>query len=123
MDKNYLGWANFLAPVIMKNPDFPELGRELEASFCSTDPNIARRFAEATFYSDNRSDLPKVKTPSLIIQVSDDAIAPMSVGEFMHSNLRDSTLHLMNASGHCPHMSHPKETINIIKEYLKNDSN
>lgn len=123
MDKNYLGWASFLAPVIMKNSDLPELGQELEASFCSTDPNIARRFAEATFYADNRTDLPKVKTPSLIIQVTDDAIAPVSVGEFIHSNLPDSTLHLMNASGHCPHMSHPKETINIIKEYLMNYSN
>lgn len=118
MDKNYIGWANFLAPVIMKNADQPELGAELETSFCSTDPKIARRFAEATFYSDNRADLPKVKTPSLIIQVTDDAIAPVSVGEFLHKNLPESTLRLMDASGHCPHMSHPRETIEIIKEYL-----
>ena len=118
MDKNYIGWANFLAPVIMKNAERPELGAELETSFCSIDPKIARRFAEATFYSDNRADLPKVKTPSLIIQVTDDAIAPVSVGEFIHKNLPESTLRLMDASGHCPHMSHPRETIEIIKEYL-----
>jgi sigma-B regulation protein RsbQ len=102
----------------MKNAERPELGAELEESFCSTDPNIARRFAEATFYSDNRADLAKLKTPSLIIQVTDDAIAPVSVGEFMHRNLPESTLHLMDASGHCPHMSHPQETIGIIKDYL-----
>ncbi|HEX8398350.1 MAG TPA: alpha/beta hydrolase [Pyrinomonadaceae bacterium] len=118
MDKNYIGWASFLAPVIMKNDDRPELGQELESSFCSTDPRIARRFAEATFYSDNRADLPKVKTPSLIIQVTDDAIAPVSVGEFLHKNLAESTLNLMDASGHCPHMSHPQETVEIIKNYL-----
>ncbi|HZH34126.1 MAG TPA: alpha/beta hydrolase [Pyrinomonadaceae bacterium] len=118
MDKNYLGWASFLAPVIMKNPDNPELVGELEASFCSTDPRFARRFAETTFYSDNRADLPKVKTPSLIIQVKDDSVAPVSVGEFMHRNLPDSTLHLMDATGHCPHMSHPGETIEIIRDYL-----
>jgi sigma-B regulation protein RsbQ len=118
MDKNYMGWASFLAPVIMKNAERPELGRELEESFCSTDPTIARRFAEATFYSDNRADLANLKTPSLIIQVTDDAIAPVSVGEFMHANLPQSTLHLMEASGHCPHMSHPRETIKIIKDYL-----
>jgi sigma-B regulation protein RsbQ len=118
MDKNYIGWASFLAPVIMKNDDRPELGAELESSFCSTDPRIARRFAEATFYSDNRADLPKVKTPSLIIQVTDDAIAPVSVGEFLHENLAESTLSLMDASGHCPHMSHPQETVEIIKNYL-----
>jgi sigma-B regulation protein RsbQ len=118
MEKNYMGWASFLAPVIMKNPDNPELGAELETSFCSTDPQIARRFAEATFYADNRADLERVKTPSLIIQVTDDAIAPVSVGEFLHANLADSTLYLMDASGHCPHMSHPQETIQIIREYL-----
>lgn len=118
MDKNYIGWANFLAPVIMKNGDQPALGAELEASFCSTDPRIARRFAEATFYSDNRADLEQVRTPSLIIQVTDDAIAPVSVGEFMRRKLAGSTLRLMDASGHCPHMSHPRETIEIIKDYL-----
>ncbi|HSK71985.1 MAG TPA: alpha/beta hydrolase [Pyrinomonadaceae bacterium] len=118
MDKNYIGWASFLAPVIMKNEDQPELGAELEQSFCSTDPRIARRFAEATFYSDNRADLPKVKTPSLIIQVTDDAIAPVSVGEFIHQNMPNSTLSLMDATGHCPHISHPRQTIEIIKEYL-----
>lgn len=118
MDKNYVGWASFLAPVIMKNDEHPELGAELEASFCSTDPTIARRFAEATFYADNRRDLPKLKTPSLIVQVTDDAIAPVSVGKFMHANLAGSTLRLMDASGHCPHMSHPRETIEIIKGYL-----
>ncbi len=119
MDKNYMGWASFLAPVIMKNADQPELGKELEESFCSIDPQIARRFAEATFYSDNRADLAKLNTPSLIIQVSDDAIAPISVGNFMHKNLPNSKLRLMEASGHCPHMSHPNKTVEIIKEYLK----
>jgi Predicted hydrolases or acyltransferases (alpha/beta hydrolase superfamily) len=118
MDKNYIGWASFLAPVIMKNADRPELGAELEESFCSTDPKIARRFAEATFFSDNRADLAKIKTPSLIVQVTDDAIAPVSVGEFMHKNMPLSKLSLLEASGHCPHMSHPQETIKIIKEYL-----
>ncbi len=118
MDKNYIAWANFLAPVIMKNPDRPELGQELEESFCSTDPLIARHFAKATFYSDNRADLSKVKTPSLIIQLTDDAIAPVAVGEFLHKNTPNSTLRLLEASGHCPHLSHPQETINIIKDYL-----
>jgi sigma-B regulation protein RsbQ len=121
MDKNYMGWASFLAPVIMKNADNPALGEELEASFCSTDPKIARRFAEATFFSDNRADLARLKTPSLIIQVTDDAIAPVSVGEFLHKNIADSTLAMMDASGHCPHMSHPQETIRIMKEYLNNN--
>ncbi len=118
MDKNYIGWASFLAPVVMSNPDQPGLNKELEESFCSTDPQIARRFAEATFYADNRDDLSNIQTPSLLIQVADDAIAPVSVGQFMHRQIPNSKLHLMDASGHCPHMSHPQETIKIIKEYL-----
>jgi sigma-B regulation protein RsbQ len=83
MEKNYIGWASFLAPVVMKNEGRPELARELEESFCSTDPEIARRFAEATFFSDNRDDLPQVVVPSLILQCSEDAIAPLEVGDYL----------------------------------------
>lgn len=119
MDKNYIGWANFLAPAIMKNPERPELGQELTESFCSTDPKIARQFAAATFFSDNRKDMGKVKTPSLIMQCSDDLIAPLEVGDYLHANLALSTLKVLKATGHCPHMSHPEETIDVIKTYLE----
>jgi sigma-B regulation protein RsbQ len=118
MEKNYIGWANLLAPQIMKNEDRPELGQELAESFCSTDPVIARQFARATFLSDNRNDLHKLKTPSLILQCSDDLIAPLDVGNFLHKHLANSTLRVMNAKGHCPHMSNPEETISVIKNYL-----
>lgn len=118
MDSNYIGWANFLAPAIIKNPDRPELGKELTASFCSTDPVIARRFAEATFFADNRADLSHVQVPSLVLQCSDDMIAPLEVGEYVHRQIPGSTLRIMNATGHCPHMSHPEETIQLIREYL-----
>ena len=118
MDKNYIGWANFLAPAIMKNPDRPELGEELTESFCSTDPVIARRFAEATFFADNREDLAELRIPSLIMQCAEDMIAGEAVGEYTHSRLRDSTLQFMKATGHCPHMSHPEETIRIMRDYL-----
>src|ERR1051325_2511477 len=118
MDRNYLGWASFLTPVIMKNPDRPELTKELEASFCSTDPEIARRFAEATFYADNRADLSKVRVPSLVLQCSEDAIAPREVGEYMHRHLNGSAFRVMQATGHCPHMSHPEETVRLMKDYL-----
>ena len=118
MASNYIGWANFLAPVIMKNSDRPELTEELRESFCSTDPTIARRFAEATFFSDNRKDLANCKTSVLVMQCSDDAIAPDAVGEFTHNNLPDSTFVKMEATGHCPHMSHPEETIALMKRYL-----
>jgi sigma-B regulation protein RsbQ len=118
MEKNYIGWANFLAPVVMKNQERPDLTREIEESFCSTDPKIARRFAEATFFSDNRDDLSKVQTPSLIMQCSEDAIAPPEVGDYLQRHLPASTLRVMKATGHCPHMSHPEETVQIIKEYL-----
>ncbi|MDQ3283519.1 MAG: alpha/beta hydrolase [Acidobacteriota bacterium] len=118
MDKNYIGWANFLAPVIMKNPDRPELGQELQESFCSTDPKIARRFAEATFFADNRSDLAQVRVPSLIMQCNEDAIAPVEVGNYLYRTMPKSTLRLLRATGHCPHISHPEETIEAMKSYL-----
>lgn len=118
METNYIGWANFLAPAIMKNPERPELSQELEESFCSTDPVIAGRFARATFFSDNRRDLPNLRTPSLVMQCSDDLIAPDGVGRYVHEHTPGSVLRLMKATGHCPHMSHPEETIAIMKEYL-----
>ena len=119
MEKNYIGWANFLAPAIMKNPDRPELGEELEASFCSTDPVIARNFAEATFFADNRADVREVQVPSLILQCSEDIIAPTVVGEYLHREMPRSTFRQLRATGHCPHMSHPEETIAAIEEYLR----
>lgn len=119
MDHNYIGWANFLGPAIMKNADRPELGDELATSFCSTDPVVARRFAEATFLSDNRADLAHVRVPSLILQCSDDMVAPLEVGDYLHREMPDSTLRVMEATGHCPHMSHPDETVRLIREYLQ----
>lgn len=120
MEKNYIGWANFLAPNIMGNPDRPHLGQELTDSFCSTDPVIARHFAEATFFSDNRNDLKKNRIPTLILQCSEDIIAPMEVGAYLEKNLPFSTLKVMKATGHCPHMSEPEETIALMREYLSN---
>jgi sigma-B regulation protein RsbQ len=119
MDRNFIGWANFLAPAIIRNPDRPELGEELTASFCSTDPVIARNFAKATFLADNREDLPKVSVPSLILQCSEDMVAPEAVGEYMSGQLANSTLRVLKATGHCPHMSHPEETSAAIREYLE----
>jgi sigma-B regulation protein RsbQ len=118
MDRNYVGWANYLAPAIAGNPDRPEMGEELTESFCSTDPVIARRFAEVTFYADNRADLPRVRVPSLILQCSDDLIAPTAVGEYVHRSIPGSTFRQLRATGHCPHMSHPEETVEAIREYL-----
>jgi sigma-B regulation protein RsbQ len=118
MDRNYLGWSQQLAPAVMQNADRPELGEELTESFCSTDPVIARRFAEATFLADNRADLRAVRVPSLILQCSEDIIAPRPVGDYLQGALPGSTLRVMAATGHCPHMSAPDETVTLIREYL-----
>jgi sigma-B regulation protein RsbQ len=118
MERNYIGWANFLAPVLMQNADRPELTQELTESFCSTDPRVARRFAEVTFFSDNRDDLAKVPVPVLVMQCSEDLIAPTSVGEYVARNVPRADLRMLRATGHCPHMSHPEETAQVIREFL-----
>ena len=118
LDSNYLGWSSAMAPVIMGNPDRPELGTELTNSFCRTNPEIARHFASVTFLSDNRADLPKVRTPTLILQCSEDVIAPRVVGEYVHRQIAGSELVLMEATGHCPNLSAPEETIAAIRAFL-----
>lgn len=119
MDSNYLGWAQSIAPAIMGRPDAPEYGEELTNSFCATNPDIAREFAKVTFYSDNRKDLHKLKVPVLSLQCSNDIIAPVEVGKYLDEHIPDHTLYMMEASGHCPHISAPEETIQAMKEFLK----
>jgi len=119
LDANYLGWSSQMAPVIMGNPDRPELGDELTNSFCRTDPAIARQFARVTFLSDNREDLPRVRVPSLVLQCADDVIAPEEVGRYVSAQLPDSELVLMRATGHCPNLSAPEETVAAIRSYLR----
>jgi sigma-B regulation protein RsbQ len=119
LESNYLGWSATMAPVIVGNPDRPELGQELTASFCRTDPAIARRFARATFLSDNRGDLAAVRTPTLVLQCLEDAIAPLEVGAYVAAAIPDSTLVLLDAVGHCPNLSAPAETVRAIASYLR----
>lgn len=118
LDDNYLGWSSTMAPTIMGHPDRPELGQELTNSFCQTNPEIAKQFARVTFLSDNRADLPKLKTPSLILQCSEDVIAPEAVGRYLNRTLVASRLVILNATGHCPNLSAPDETIAAMKTFV-----
>ena len=118
MEMNFTGWASYMAPIAMSNPEQPALTQELKQTFIAADPIIAKEFAEVTFLSDHRSELPKVSVPSLIIQCSEDSIVPISVGDYLHQHLKNSTLQLMEAKGHYPHISHPNETIQCIADFL-----
>lgn len=118
LDSNHMGWSQAMAPVIISNPDRPELGEELTNSFCRTDPEIAKRFARATFLADNRADLAGVKARTLILQCSEDVIAPLCVGQYVHRAIPGSELVLLNATGHCPNLSAPDETIAAIEAFL-----
>ncbi|MGK3201486.1 alpha/beta fold hydrolase [Amycolatopsis sp. MEPSY49] len=117
LESNYLGWSAAMAPVIMGNPDRPELGEELTNSFCRTDPAIARVFARATFLSDNRDDLAKVSVPTLVVQCAQDAIAPPEVGQFTHDRIAGSRLVTLDAIGHCPQLSAPEATAAAITAF------
>jgi sigma-B regulation protein RsbQ len=118
LESNYLGWSSNMAPVIMGAPDRPQLGQELTNSFCRTDPEIAKHFARVTFLSDFRAELPKLQSPTLILQCSDDVIAPGAVGEYVHAQIPGSVLVHMAATGHCPNLSAPEETIDAIRAFL-----
>ncbi|HUR73279.1 MAG TPA: alpha/beta hydrolase [Sporichthya sp.] len=118
LESNYLGWSAAMAPVIMGNAERPELGDELHDSFCRMDPEIARGFARVTFESDNRADLARVGTPTLVLQCSDDVIAPVCVGEYVRDTMPNASMVLLNATGHCPNLSAPAETTAAIEQFL-----
>ncbi|WP_168790415.1 alpha/beta fold hydrolase [Paraburkholderia aromaticivorans] len=119
LESNYLGWSSTMAPAIMGAPEQPELGVELTNSFCRTDPEIARQFARVTFLSDHRAILSRTTTPTLILQCSDDIIAPCVVGEYLHRMIPGSTLHLIENVGHCPHLSSPSASAAAMNAFLE----
>jgi sigma-B regulation protein RsbQ len=118
LETDYSKWAQYLAPVVMNNPDSPELSQELVNTLLTRDQKITKHFATATFFSDYRKELLKLKIPSLIIQSSDDRMVPVEVADYLHAHLDDSTLKVLKAKGHFPQLSAPKELINVIQEYL-----
>jgi sigma-B regulation protein RsbQ len=118
LDSNHMGWSTQMAPAIMGNADRPELGEELTNSFCRTDPEIAKRFARVTFTSDNRADLPKVNVPTLILQCSEDIIAPQVAGQFVHDSIPNSRFVVLEATGHCPNLSAPNEVIAAMRTFV-----
>ncbi|WP_336322684.1 alpha/beta hydrolase [Streptomyces lavendofoliae] len=119
LDANYLGWSGAMAPLIMGNPDRPELGEELTDAFCRTDPDIARVFARTTFLSDSRDDLAKVSVPTLVVECAQDVIAPREVGAYVHAAIPGSRLVTLDATGHCPQLSAPEATVEAITAFLR----
>jgi sigma-B regulation protein RsbQ len=119
LESNYLGWSSNMAPAIMGAPEQPELSTELTNSFCRTDPEIAKHFARVTFMSDNRADLPKFKSPALLIQSKDDLIAPVAVGEYLHRQWPQSTLAIVDNVGHCPHLSAPGACTDAMEDFIR----
>jgi len=118
LEANHMGWSAQMAPMIMGNPDRPELGHELTNSFCRTDPEIAKAFARVTFTSDNREDLARVSVPTLILQCSDDIIASQEVGDFVHRAIPESHMIVLQATGHCPNLSAPEEVISAMRTFV-----
>jgi sigma-B regulation protein RsbQ len=122
MDKNYIGWADYFASLLMQQAEATEVVEELDRSFCSTDPHVARQFAEATFLSDYRDIVPRVPVPSQLVQCEDDTVAPPPVSHYLDRHLPDSTLTMLDAAGHCPHLSHPDTTTQVITSYLSSSN-
>jgi sigma-B regulation protein RsbQ len=119
LESNYLGWSSSMAPAIMGAPDQPQLAVELTNSFCRTDPEIAKQFARVTFLSDHRAELPKLQSPTLVLQCSEDLIAPRCVGEYMQRAIPNCTLRIIENVGHCPHLSAPSSSAGAMEHFLQ----
>lgn len=119
MEHNMVGWAEMLAPLVVKTEHWPERVAEMRDNLCGGDPVIVRRFAEVVFTSDIRAQLPAVPVPAVILQCADDAVAPPEVGAYLQRQMPRARLVHMAATGHCPHLSHPDETIARIRDALR----
>lgn len=117
LENNYLGWTSSISPGINRNQS--KAPKELRNVSCRMNPEVAKHFAKVTFLGDYRNQLSKVSTPSLLIQCDPDGIAPVEVGKYVHQQMRNSCLSLLNVSGHSPHLTAPKQVIEVIKSYLK----
>lgn len=118
MDKNYIGWANYLAPLVMGSNASQALTGELSGSFCSTDPVAAKTFAKATFFSDHRDLLAQSTVRTLILQSAADSLASVKVGNYMHQKMANSELTIIEAEGHCLHMTDPEVTSDLIEKFV-----
>jgi sigma-B regulation protein RsbQ len=118
LETNHVAWSTSMAPVIMGDQESPELAAELEASFCRMDPALAHHFAQVTFLSDNRKDLPHLSVKTLILQCQRDAIAGVGVGKYVSQCIPNSQFVIMDATGHCPHMSAPTEVAQELRKFL-----
>ena len=118
IDENFYGWATSMAPALMNNPEKPDLASDLAKTFCKVKPEIASHFARVTFLTDNRSHLNKVKVPTLILQATEDLVAPANVGQFIKDQITGSQLIKLKATGHFPSLSAPEETIKAIKSFI-----
>lgn len=118
MDQNYMGWAQTLAPIVAGPAGAGAVAGSLSDSFCSTDPVAAKVFARATFFADNRADLPRVTRPALILQNRSDSLAPLGVGDYLHAHLRGSRLRVLDVAGHCAHLSNPDLVIDAMQDLL-----
>ena len=118
MDEDFIRWAKLISPQIVANPERPELSAEMENNFCKTDQEIIKDFARVTFLSDNRKDLPNIPVKSLTLQCSEDIIAPLQAGQYINDHTPNNTMVILKATGHCPHMSAPEETIEAIQAFL-----
>lgn len=114
MDRNYLGWSSYMAPLAMGTESSDLLVGELSDSFCSTDPVVAKSFARATFFSDYRHMLSQANHPTLILQSKVDALANEDVGRYINAHMPGSTLQILASEGHCIHMTHP----DLVREQL-----
>jgi sigma-B regulation protein RsbQ len=118
LEANHMGWSAQMAPMIMGNPERPELGQELTNSFCRTDPEIAKAFARVTFTSDNRKDLTRVAVPTLVLQCSEDIIASQEVGDLVNQTIPKSRMIVLKATGHCPNLSAPEEVVSAMQTFV-----
>lgn len=118
MTTNYYAWASGFSSLAMGNPDQPELGIQFAQTLSAIRPDIALSVAKVIFESDVRKDLAALKKETLLLHAWNDIAVPEEVANYLKEHIEGSTLNMLNATGHLPHISAPEEVIAAIKSFI-----
>ncbi|MDB5686747.1 MAG: alpha/beta hydrolase [Rhizorhabdus sp.] len=117
MAANYQAWAAGFAPAVVGGADIAAID-EFSRTLFQIRPDVALGMSRTIFQSDMRAVAARIESPTHIIQTNNDMAVPQDVALWLNRAIEGSTLDLIDAAGHLPHMTAPGEVLRILDRRL-----